>query len=720
MRDVSEDADGGICATTDNVHCAWNSQDTSMDRETRPAESEGASFEMTAAGVDIGHQHRRYSALQIHEDDGDELAVDDIRVQAPDNLSSPPSYHLLSHGQNGTTKTGPGASTHETATPDDDTESYKQHHDGGDRRQMPPRTLTPLTNHQIALLIFELLAVVAAIVAGIKGLVMLPQLNIFSVPPMTQDCGGYSVPAVERGFYINLQVAQKLSFTRAKLLDLAWDTVVGQGGRFLHAFVLYQVAASQLAWMMEYSLVPYYFQLDILFSTASLSALWSTLRFLGTKRPARAVFSAVWFLLAIVYVLAFSSIWGAATGYLSPSRPAYMMEDNSYVTFDSDNLNVCITVDSERLNGTVPAIVQGPKLSSCLDDFGKLGDIIGKDDHRISGGYVGYGSFPTCDLTNSTEEWLNIIAYSRTALTIQSFYTGANSSFMNESTDFNLWGYRSYSDFSRVTGVDVRTENRPGRYGYTLTGGKSTGGRSAVPGLYRQFTGFQFAGAGQEVTNPDTPWFNVTFELDPSIRVKTYNRSSVWELLNYPLNPVPYNSTLWWKGSAIPLEAPFLNFPARAEECGWYGVDGLCVCYQGTPLMADFQDPNNLICISEEGYVWGFSRVITLIGLILEVCWIIGCFGMWLDVHINSNLFRMNRRGSGVVRNILDIAGAIQTDLGRDTGAYGNSALLRELEKLPPVAYEVVDEGQQGRISIASMSGARRRGPGLQAGKLYA
>lgn len=370
-----------------------------MDREIRLAESEEASFEMTAAGVDVGRQHRRYSALQT--DDRDELAHDGGRSQAFDSPPSPPSYHLLDPGQHGTTKKGSGASTQETVTPDDDTESYKQHHDGEDRRQLPPRTLTPLTNQQIALLIFELLAVVAATVASIKGLVMLPQLHIFDVPSVNKDCGGYSVPAVERSFYINLQIAQGLSFTRAKLLDLAWDTVVGQGGRFLHAWVLYQVAASQLAWMMEYSLVPYYFQLDILFSTASLSALWSTLRFLGTRRPARAVFSAVWFLLAILYILAFSSIWGAATGYLNPSQPAYKMGDDSYVTVNSTNLNLCMTVDTERLNGTVPAIVRGPQLSECFDSFDFLD---GYSD------YLAYGSDRTCNFTSGTEEWRNIVA----------------------------------------------------------------------------------------------------------------------------------------------------------------------------------------------------------------------------------------------------------------------------------------------------------------------
>lgn len=133
----------------------------------------------------------------------------------------------------------------------------------------------------------------------------------------------------------------------------------------------------------------------VLFSTASLPALWSTLRFLRTKRPARAVFSAVWFLLAILYVLAFASIWSAATGYLNPSKPAYMMDDHAYVTVDSDSLNLCMTVDAARLNETVPAIVQGPRLGECFETFDYIGD---------------WGS---CDYTDGPDDWRNIVACER-------------------------------------------------------------------------------------------------------------------------------------------------------------------------------------------------------------------------------------------------------------------------------------------------------------------
>lgn len=224
-----------------------------MDRDTQAPRT------ATATNNDAGRQQQRYSALQTH--DRDELVDDAGHVEAGETPGSPPSYHLLDPGRD-TTKKATGESKIENVTREDDADSHEQHcrDDGG--THLPPRALNPLTNGQVTLLLLELLAVVALTVAGVKGLFMLPDLDLFSVPPMTQDCGGYSVPAVERSFYINLQIARDLSFTRAKLLDLAWDTVVGQGGRFLHGWLLYQVAASQLAWMMEYSSVPYYFQLD--------------------------------------------------------------------------------------------------------------------------------------------------------------------------------------------------------------------------------------------------------------------------------------------------------------------------------------------------------------------------------------------------------------------------------------------------------------------------
>lgn len=243
-----------------------------------------------------------------------------------------------------------------------------------EKLDLPPKPLRPLTSRQICLLILELLLVGAALIGVSKGVQVIVQGSTFlSIPSIVEDCGGYSVPSVERVFYVNLQFAKNLSFSQAKLLDLAWDTLVGQGGRFLHGWILYHVLASAIGHMMEYSAVPYEFQLSTLFSTVSLEALWSSMLLVSKKQPRRMTCSAVWLSLAILYALSFPSLWSAATGYLQPSAVAYKMPDSSYATKDSDALNLCWSVDGSRLNGTLPDVVLGPRLGSCYQSFTYIG-----------------------------------------------------------------------------------------------------------------------------------------------------------------------------------------------------------------------------------------------------------------------------------------------------------------------------------------------------------
>lgn len=238
---------------------------------------------------------------------------------------------------------------------------------------LPPKPLTPLRSRQIYLLLFEFLIVGAAIVGVSKSVqVIVGGSTFLNVPDISQDCGGYSVPSVERIFYINLQLARNLSFSQAKLLDLAWDTFVGQGGRFLHGWVLYHVLASALGWMMEYSAVPYDFQITTLFSTVSLESLWASALLASKKQPRRMTFFSVWFSLAILYALLFPSLWGAATGYLQPSSVAYRMPGSSYATEDSDALNLCWAPDDSRLDGVLPDVVLGPRFNSCYSSLSTL------------------------------------------------------------------------------------------------------------------------------------------------------------------------------------------------------------------------------------------------------------------------------------------------------------------------------------------------------------
>lgn len=295
-----------------------------------------------------------------------------------------------------------------------------------------------------------------------------------------------------------------------------------------------------------------------------------------------------------------------------------------------------------------------------------------------------------------------------TKSTIQSFYTRTSSWEplpINDTINFNDLEYmlETYGAFTWEISIEPFHDPR---------------------GLYREFTGFEFTFDGNmtedtEGMSSDVPFSTATFHLDTTISL---NASDPRDTYGSKLEPVPYNSTLRINSTEMRLDAPFLDLNHGCDySTNSWGMN-FCICYHGTPVTSDFRTSDKLTCISEDRYVWGFSGVITLIGINIEMCWIVGCFGMWLDVHINSSLFRMNRRTSGTIRNIIDIASAVQKDLGRDIGAYSDKDLREALSKCPPVGYEVELGDKIDRIGFVSVPKRRQRRDGLKLrpGRLYA
>lgn len=158
---------------------------------------------------------------------------------------------------------------------------------------------------------------------------------------------------------------------------------------------------------------------------------------------------------------------------------------------------------------------------------------------------------------------------------------------------------------------------------------------------------------------------------------------------------LPYNSTIWWSGVYVELAAPFLEFGWYNEtSCNWFDNSlGVCLCLGNKPVMEDWRTGDNLRCISEMGYVWGFSSFVLFVGIVLEASWLISCWLCWSVSSVGSKLIRHGRPGTGRVRNILDVAGVITDEIGRDTGIYSDDKLYEELKKCPPVGY-VVEEGK--------------------------
>lgn len=157
---------------------------------------------------------------------------------------------------------------------------------------------------------------------------------------------------------------------------MAWDTIVGQGGRFLHAWMLYHVGAQGLTWMLERTALPYRFQIDLLFSTASARTLVSIIRlsFFGKgQKSTRLVLWTTWLIFSIAYVMAFASVWDTATGYVNPASPAYPLINNAFVTRDSNTLQLCwVGLDFNRVGLESPVL--GPTFAEILPNVDMSGN----------------------------------------------------------------------------------------------------------------------------------------------------------------------------------------------------------------------------------------------------------------------------------------------------------------------------------------------------------
>lgn len=181
------------------------------------------------------------------------------------------------------------------------------------------------------------------------------------------DCEGKTASDIQRRFLINIRLAQNLSFPEAKLIDLAWDTFVGHGGRLLHGWALYHVAARILTFIMESSAVPCHVQINLLFDTVSFQSIWSCISYIHHKKPVRTTLFLLWIVFAITYVFAYPTIWSAATGYMSPSIPVYTLPGQTYTKDYFTDLNFCWAFDSTRMPPNTPDVVMGPS----------IGDVIG-------------------------------------------------------------------------------------------------------------------------------------------------------------------------------------------------------------------------------------------------------------------------------------------------------------------------------------------------------
>lgn len=186
-----------------------------------------------------------------------------------------------------------------------------------------------------------------------------------------------------------------------------------------------------------------------------------------------------------------------------------------------------------------------------------------------------------------------------------------------------------------------------------------------------------------------------------SISANTRRYSSWVSLSNLVRGLFP--TTIYVNGVEAELATPFLNIGQRcATHSNFFTSLGSCVCYRGESIEYDWYSDDNMSCLSKRGYVWGFASFLTLVGLILEAVWAIGCCCVWLDANLNSNILKNRRSCVGVTRNALEMAESVNRDVGTSRSAYSGKELENALKRCDKITYSVEEKGDVSRIGNVS------------------
>lgn len=147
-----------------------------------------------------------------------------------------------------------------------------------------------------------------------------------------------------------------MSFTQVKVIDVAWDLIVGRGGQMLLAWVNYVVFNEWLLYHMELHRTSYKMATSVAFQTTTMGTLgvlgkeWLAFGERSWKRFWRWL-AMLCMLIATLYVLAFPTLMAAMTGYISTYEPYVMDERSNLVSWKEVRHVDYIVHDSWRVGG---------------------------------------------------------------------------------------------------------------------------------------------------------------------------------------------------------------------------------------------------------------------------------------------------------------------------------------------------------------------------------
>jgi len=425
-------------------------------------------------------------------------------------------------------------------------------------------------------------------------------------------------------FYINCAWGD-MSFQAAKAVDIAWDIAVGGGGQTLLAWITYKVSTKWLTKTMESAPVSYTTFESLAFTPPSFLRAWNIVPDIRTSRVMKARLTLIWIILSSLFVLSFSTLIAAMSGYNTNTFAAMQTYDGELVPWNEYQVIQFGIHDAERVGEPAPVSItadhfcvwNGPRLAATISPPDSSSSSSGDLGTTYRRGIALRGDDDDDDVDDHSEDdaWSdvppNCTLFWRTVQC--RFYTffSPNHAIQLTTADVDEYGLHGANQISSEfyngpTEYDLQSPT------LDITTSFNQESFSALAGYFNGFP------------RNDMSVLHKVSDISPGLTVWTYD-----------------NQTYSW---AYVME--------------------------------------NAACLHSGTHNWGFSFLILFITTLLLAIWSIGTYALWLDTYLHSRVDR-EKRDMGVYRASWDLVDAMRHDLGPDAiyPQMGNGEIREQVQQ---------------------------------------
>ncbi|EXJ73209.1 uncharacterized protein A1O5_02969 [Cladophialophora psammophila CBS 110553] len=265
------------------------------------------------------------------------------------------------------------------------TDNYTGHHIGAEPSQQWQPIFLTLFKHIVVFLAFSLPIIFLALVVKIPKWYAFEAdywvSNSFTHCNFNGQFTPYDKPSISlwdpSGFFYITVSWGKMAFSTAKFIDIVWDIFVGRGGQAFLAVVTFKVSSQYLALAMREASVSYNTFESLAFVPPSLGRTGRLAADLLTNRGWRARLIMVWIVLSSLFVLSFSTLITAMSGYSSDINAVMPDYDNESILWTNFQVVQFAINDAERIGQPGPMYITVG--DTCVQE-GFLGDDDDDDD----------------------------------------------------------------------------------------------------------------------------------------------------------------------------------------------------------------------------------------------------------------------------------------------------------------------------------------------------